>query len=228
MNPDITQESPLTRRREKDKDRRRFDIIEAARAVFLARGYAGASMDDIAREAGITKPTVYSYFRTKDELYYTLTLPVMDRLREDLAIMRRKLERGEYGSGREIFRDHFGTYHALFTGDPGALRLFLLLQQEGIIRHVDGEIRSRINVQVKERYEGMRMIYAAAIGKNLIRDVNVYHLVDMIWGAFQGIIQSTGSKTMDCDSGADKKTARILEPTLDFAEKLIADALVQE
>ena len=228
MTPDITHESPLARRREKEKDRRRQDIIEAARKVFFASGYARASMDDIAREAGVTKPTVYSYFRTRDELYYSLTLPVMERLRSDMEAMREKTLSGQYRSGREIIRDHFRTYHALCSGDPGALRLFLLLQREGVFRHVDGEIQARINVQVKERYEGMRMIYAAAIERKLIRNVNVYHLVDMIWGAIQGIIQSTDSKTMDRGAGDDKKTARILEPTLDFAEKVIADALALE
>lgn len=228
MTTNITQESPLARRREKDKDRRRWDIIEAARKVFFASGYARASMDDIAREAGVTKPTVYSYFRTRDELYYALTLPVMERLRGDMEAMLEKTLSGEYRSGREIIRDHFRTYHAICSGDPGTLRLFLLLQQEGVFRHVDGEIQARINVQVKERYEGMRMIYTAAIERKLIRDVNVYHLVDMIWGTFQGIIQSTDSKTMDRGAGDDKKTARILEPTLDFAEKVIADALALE
>jgi len=228
MASDTAHESPLAKRREKDKDRRRFDIIEAARTVFLARGYAGASMDDIAREAGITKPTVYSYFRTKDELYYTLTLPVMDRLRGDMAIMQGKMERGEYVTGREIFHDHFGTYHALFSGDPGALRLFLLLQQEGIIRHVDGKIRSRIKGQVKERYGGMRTIYSAAIRRGLIRDVNVYHLVDTIWGSFQGIVQSAAGKAIDGGPDGEAKLARILGPTLEFAEKVIADALAVE
>ncbi len=226
--PIASQNSPLARRREKEKDRRRFDIIEAARAVFLARGYAGASMDDIAREAGITKPTVYSYFRTKDGLYYTLTLPVIERLHGDMAAMRDKMDRKEYMSGREIFRDHFRTYHALFSGDPGALRLFLLLQHEGTIRQVDGEIRTLIKGQVKERYEGMRAIYGAAIKEGLIRNVNVYHLVDMLWGSFQGIVQSATIKAMEGSAGNGMKLSRIVGPTLEFAEKVIADALVKK
>lgn len=225
MSPENQIDSPLSRRREKEKDRRRQEIMEAAKKVFFSRDYARASMDDIAREAGVTKPTVYSYFRTKDELYYSLTLPVIERLRGDMEAMLGRSSAGEYRSGREIFRDHFRTYHELCAADPGALRLLLLMQQPGIIRNVDEKIRERINAQVKERYEGMRAIYASAIRDKLIREVNVYHLVDLVWGSFQGIIQSADAKTMGGGDESGKKLERILSPTLDFAEKVIADAL---
>jgi AcrR family transcriptional regulator len=44
-------------------------ILEVAGRVFAARGYHGASMDEIAAQAGITKPLVYAYFGSKEELY---------------------------------------------------------------------------------------------------------------------------------------------------------------
>jgi len=225
MMTDTHMDSPVSRRREIEKDRRRHEIIEAAKKVFFARDYARASMDDIAREAGVTKPTVYSYFHTKDELYYSLTLPVIERLNSDMEAMRAKMNSGAYASGREILRDHFRTYREISAADPGALRLLLLMQQPGIIRNVEAKIRGLIKTRVKERYEGMRAIYASAIERKLIRNINVYHLVDMIWGTFQGIIQSTGAKTMDGGPGSDEKLARILGPTLDFAEEAIADAV---
>ncbi len=44
-------------------------IMEGARAVFLARGFDAASMGDIAREAGVSKGTLYVYFNSKEELF---------------------------------------------------------------------------------------------------------------------------------------------------------------
>ncbi len=41
----------------------------AARTVFLRRGFHGASLDEIAEEAGYTKGAVYSNFAGKDDLY---------------------------------------------------------------------------------------------------------------------------------------------------------------
>jgi AcrR family transcriptional regulator len=44
-------------------------ILEGARRVFLAEGYEGASMSLIAREAGVSKGTLYVYFENKEALF---------------------------------------------------------------------------------------------------------------------------------------------------------------
>lgn len=49
---------------------RKFDqVVEGARAVFLADGYEGASVDAIARAAGVSKATLYAYFPDKARLF---------------------------------------------------------------------------------------------------------------------------------------------------------------
>ncbi|MDU9002944.1 TetR/AcrR family transcriptional regulator [Sedimentitalea todarodis] len=49
---------------------RKFDqVIKGARAVFMADGFEGASVDDIARAAGVSKATLYSYFPDKRLLF---------------------------------------------------------------------------------------------------------------------------------------------------------------
>ncbi|MEM6371167.1 MAG: TetR/AcrR family transcriptional regulator [Pseudomonadota bacterium] len=49
---------------------RKFDqVLEGARIVFMADGFEGASVDDIAREAGVSKATLYSYFPDKRLLF---------------------------------------------------------------------------------------------------------------------------------------------------------------
>lgn len=57
---------PIRRRR---KEARPDEIIEAARAVFLERGFGAARVDEIARRAGASKGTVYLYFPTKERLF---------------------------------------------------------------------------------------------------------------------------------------------------------------
>lgn len=48
---------------------KRRQIIEGARAVFLTRGFDAASMGEIAREAGVSKGTLYVYFDSKESLF---------------------------------------------------------------------------------------------------------------------------------------------------------------
>jgi AcrR family transcriptional regulator len=52
-----------------DDSTKRRQIIEGARAVFLAQGFDAASMNDIARAAGVSKGTLYVYFENKEELF---------------------------------------------------------------------------------------------------------------------------------------------------------------
>lgn len=52
------------------KKGRKFDqALEGARQVFMADGYEGASVDDIAKAAGVSKATLYSYFSDKRFLF---------------------------------------------------------------------------------------------------------------------------------------------------------------
>lgn len=48
---------------------RRAEIVAAARTVFARKGFSQGVMDEIARQAGIAKGTVYLYFKSKAELY---------------------------------------------------------------------------------------------------------------------------------------------------------------
>ena len=48
---------------------KRRQIIEGARAMFLSRGFDAASMNDIARAAGVSKGTLYVYFKHKEQLF---------------------------------------------------------------------------------------------------------------------------------------------------------------
>ena len=47
------------------KGRKYDDVLAGAREVFLTQGFEGASVDDIARAAGVSKATLYSYFPDK-------------------------------------------------------------------------------------------------------------------------------------------------------------------
>ena len=67
-----TQEKP-TARSTAEADKRR-QILDGARAVFMASGFDGASMGEIAKAAGVSKGTLYVYFDSKEALFEALTL----------------------------------------------------------------------------------------------------------------------------------------------------------
>lgn len=71
---------------------KRAAILEAAATVFLGGGYLGASMDDIAELAGVSKQTVYVYFSNKEALFVAMASALSndgnDRVQHDVAEFR--------------------------------------------------------------------------------------------------------------------------------------------
>ncbi len=65
---------PNERRRERERDRKRNEIIDAAENLFFLRGYDDVTMDDVAAEADFAKGTLYVYFKNKESLFYAVVL----------------------------------------------------------------------------------------------------------------------------------------------------------
>ncbi len=65
-------------RRRSKVDRTRADLLDAAARVFSAKGFEGASVDDVATEAGYTKGAVYAHFGSKRDLFLAVARSVLD------------------------------------------------------------------------------------------------------------------------------------------------------
>lgn len=62
---------------------RKYDqVLDGARRVFIAKGYEGASVDDIARAAGVSKATLYSYFTDKRQMFAEVYQAEIEHLAE--------------------------------------------------------------------------------------------------------------------------------------------------
>ena len=116
-------ETPFSRvnRRDEQRSRTRARIFEAALAEFLRVGFARASVAHIAREAGVSRPTFYVYFPTKEhvllELQWNLEMRIVDRferchtLRETLdEFVEGLMESEERVGSSELFRDVMRIY----------------------------------------------------------------------------------------------------------------------
>lgn len=68
--PAVPKTEARVARRERRRERSREEIIAAARAVLLRNGVAGATLDAIAEEAGLTKAAIYYYYPSKDALFF--------------------------------------------------------------------------------------------------------------------------------------------------------------
>ncbi len=59
-------------------------IINAARYVFIRKGYSGARMQEIADEAGINKALLFYYFRSKENLFHAIFIGVLEQIQKEI------------------------------------------------------------------------------------------------------------------------------------------------
>ncbi len=68
----------------------RSDILQAAAALFAERGFAGASMSELAGACGISKPLLYHYYRGKEALLFDIANAYVERLIAITAEVRKR------------------------------------------------------------------------------------------------------------------------------------------
>ncbi len=76
-------------------DARRASILEAARRLLIRRGYQDFVLDDLAKEAGVAKGTLFLYFKTKDDLISATFADLVDRLGAQLDELKASGSTGE-------------------------------------------------------------------------------------------------------------------------------------
>lgn len=64
----------LTKWKEREKEQRRNDIIKVSRKLFADKDFDKVSMEEIAKEVGLGKGTLYLYFKNKESLYFAVVL----------------------------------------------------------------------------------------------------------------------------------------------------------
>jgi TetR/AcrR family transcriptional regulator, acrAB operon repressor len=78
----------MVRRTKAEAEQTRLQIIDAARRVFHTHGVARSTLEQIAREAGVTRGAVYWHFQDKQDLFFAMreqaTLPLVDQVDESL------------------------------------------------------------------------------------------------------------------------------------------------
>ncbi len=99
-----------------DGGAKRRQIMDGARAAFLAAGFDGASMNDVARAAGVSKGTLYAYFNSKDELFEAIIRGEFAQAAERLCAFRRE------GDARAMLTD-FGVRLIRRMSEPETLAL---------------------------------------------------------------------------------------------------------
>ena len=112
---------------ERQRALREEAVLDAAAALMAERGFAATSVDDIAAHVGISKPTLYQHFASKDAIAQAVLARNLTRAEQRLASAEADIAAGERARERleRHVRDAIGVHNALWGTHaqlPTALR----------------------------------------------------------------------------------------------------------
>ena len=74
----------ISERRERERERRKKEIIDAAEKIFFKNGFENSSVEKVAKKAELSKATLYLYFKSKEELYFAVCQRAEGKLYEEV------------------------------------------------------------------------------------------------------------------------------------------------
>lgn len=199
---------------------RSAEILDAARRLFARKGFAGASVDEIADAAGLAKGTIYSYFPSKRELYLAALQEGIASLVEET---RRNVDAARTTADKlrafiatrirfaETNRDFVAIYHAEFAPiHPACLSKeskALFQQQVRVLESVIETAQSRGEIRPVAANTAAFLICEmtrALNGRRLLgwprasADQDIEFLFDFIWKGLAGSCRPAGSGESTC------------------------------
>jgi len=157
----------------------RAGILTAAADLFRARGYRAATLDDIARRIGVSKPTLYGYFRSKEELLAAIFHRAMSLFERDLRAIRASGDE-PVAQLRRLIRVHVGAVIA----ERSFLAVFFS-EETNLPPRLGRAIRRR-----KANYDRMvRAIVEAGVRNRSLRAPNPRLLVFAVLGMANWVYQ---------------------------------------
>jgi TetR/AcrR family transcriptional regulator len=187
-------------------------ILEAALEAFSQHGFRGATIDQIADAAGMSKPNLLYYFRSKEEIHVTL----MHRLLETWLAPLRELD--DVGEPVSELRSYIRRKLEMARDYPRESRLFaneILQGAPRIMPMIEGELKTLVDEKVEIIRGWMRA------GKILRTDP--YHLIFSIWATTQHYADF--DVQVRAVLGPDRGGEGRFEDAARFLEQLFVDGL---
>lgn len=180
----------MARRKKEPRSVHREKIASAASVLFMDKGIAATSMDDIAKAAGYSKATLYVYFENKEEIVGILVLDSMKKLYHYIvsALEQQETTKEQYNficRGLVQYQEEFPFYFKMVLDKINVdfeNRSYLPEEKETY------QIGEEINKKIKE-------FLISGINKGSLRgDLKIMPVIFNFWGMLSGLVQFAANK----------------------------------
>ena len=147
--------------------KRREQLLDVALRLFARKGFKATTMDDIAEQAGVTKPLLYQHFASKRSLYLELVESVAERMLDTVEAATSKAR-----TPREQVEGGFTAYFEMVLANAEAFQLLLGSDSPGdpgmsrMLRHVEDVLAAAVSDLIDAGLDDdhRRMLAYAVVG----------------------------------------------------------------
>ena len=174
------------KRKDRLKELHTICVLEAAEKLFEKKGFDAVSMDEVAFNTGISKSTVYVYFKSKQIIWDSIVCKYMELLLEDA----KKAADGD-GSFEDRYYKLCFDIAEKFEAHP----LFCKGTLGKISVDMDQELYKKIYDIGEQTNEEIARFIRSGIEEGMVRkDIDIYPAVIMMWSSISGIISMANDK----------------------------------
>ncbi len=205
----------IQERKERERERRRQQIIVAAKRVFSGKGFNKATMEDIASEAELSPGTLYLYFKNKEELYASLSF----RILQYLLIRLEHIKREKGLKTEDKMKLLIEAMYDVYEFDPLIIINMFHLQSSETLKNLSPQLLSQINDLSRKSLGTIASFFEEGAEKGVYIKKHPVALADIFWALFSGVILWESSKKIIND---DKD---YLKQTLELAFEIFSRGL---
>ena len=180
----------MGRRKKEPRGVHRENIASAASVLFMEKGIAATSMDDIAKAAGYSKATLYVYFENKEEIVGILVLSSMKKLYDYIssALVQQESTKARYDCicrGLVRYQEEFPFYFRIVLD-----KINIDFESH---EHLPEEKETYlVGEEINEKLKGF--LRAGVDQGDLRNDLEIMPTLFNLWGMLSGIIQLAANK----------------------------------
>jgi len=207
----------IKERKEREKQLRKQQILEAAKKVFSSKGYNNTTMEEIANEAELSPGTLYLYFKSKEELNASISIEVLrflDKKMNEVSAM-------EELNSLERLKALEDALYDVYKFDPQTLLNVFQLQAGKTLQNLSPEILNEIKKSSRNSVFALAKICEDGIKEGIFINRHPIALADVIWSTFSGVIIWEDSKKILNDE------KNFLKQTLKVAFEIIARGITK-
>jgi len=200
----------------REREARTNLILGSAERLFVEKGYAETSINDIAEDADFSRTSVYQYFASKEEIF----LRILDSY-GDLLTERVTRATADSSPVPEKIRAFLEEIRLIIREKPNFFSLYFI-QRHQVEPRLSAELRVGLNAKRRKLEDVFRDVYRQGIERGEVRDISVKDASNLFFAQITGMMLLHEYYGDEFDVTLDEHLDKSLGLYLEFVEKVDA------